>query len=453
MDESSFPPYPPGLKGHQLLPHLREMQRNPLSFLMRLQESFGDVVFFEAGKRRACWINHPEGIKRVLQDNSGNYTKDTIQYNMLSTITGKGLLTSDGPLWFRQRRLEQPAFSRQRLAALDQIVLPAVDRLLERWQTAAQNSALLDVDSEMMRLTLEVVGKALFSIDLSDSASRLTAATLTVLDDIVHRVRHPIGLPRFFPTPRNLKFHAALSTLDATIYNLIAERRQNHQRSEDMLGILLTARDEETGQPMSEKQIRDEVITLLIAGHETVASALTWGWYLLAENPLVWERMRAEIAQVLNRRPPKTDDLQDLVYTGWVFDETLRLYPPAWLITRKATQTDEILGYRVDPETLIILSPYTIHRHPKFWEEPGRFAPIRFSPGHEAKRPRYAYIPFGGGPRLCIGNNFALTEARLVLARIAQHFRLFLPESAEIKMDALVTLRPHGGLPMRVDSL
>lgn len=453
MDESSPLPYPPGLKSRQLLPHLREMQRDPLRFLMKMQETFGDVVFFEAGKRRACWINHPEGIKRVLQDNSGNYTKDTIQYNTLSTITGRGLLTSDGPLWLRQRRLEQPAFSSQRLAALDQIVIPSVDRLLERWQTASKNNVLLDIDSEMMRLTLEVVGKALFSIDLSDSASRLAAATLTVLDDIVHRVRHPIGLPRSFPTPRNLKFHAALSTLDAVIYDLIANRKENDHPGEDMLGILLRARDEETGQPVAEKQTRDEVMTLLIAGHETVASALTWGWYLLAKNPLVWERMRAEIAQVLDQRAPKTGDLQDLIYTGWVFDETLRLYPPAWLITRKTTQADEILGYRLDPETLIILSPYTIHRHPKFWEEPARFAPVRFSPDHETKRPRYAYIPFGGGPRLCIGNNFALIEARLILARITQHFRLLLPESTEIKVDALVTLRPHGGLPMRVVTL
>jgi len=277
---------------------------------------------------------------------------------------------------------------------------------------------LLDIDSEMMRLTLEVVGKALFSIDLSDSASRLAAATLTVLDDIVHRVRHPIGLPRSFPTPRNLKFHAALSTLDAVIYDLIANRKENDHPGEDMLDILLRARNEETGQPVAKSNAMSH--DLLMRPRDG-CHASEWG-VSPGKNPKRLGRMRAEIAQVLIKRAPKNRRPARPDYTGWVFDETLRLYPPAWLITRKTTQADEILGYRLDPETLIILSPYTIHRHPKFWEEPARFAPVRFSPDHETKRPRYAYIPFGGGPRLCIGNNFALIEARLILARITQQF-------------------------------
>lgn len=453
MDETGSLPYPPGLKGFQLQLHLRQMQRDPLDFLIKTREAFGDVVLFEKGKRRVCWINHPEGIRRVLQDNSSNYTGETIQYNLGAAITGKSLMTSDDPLCFGQPQLDPPAFSHQHPAALDQIINPLVDRLLERWQTAAQNNAILDIESEMMRLTLEVIGKALFSIDLSNPDDRLTAAASTVLNDLTRRTRRLIALPQIFLTPRSVKYQAALSALDATIYNLIAERKQSASKARDMLDLLLHARDKETGQPMSEKQLRDEALTLLVAGHEMVASALTWGWYLLAENPLVWERMRAEIGQVLDRRTPITGSLQDLIYTGWVFDETLRLYPPVWLFTRKAIRTDEVSRHRVDPETLMVLSPYTIHRHPGLWEEPHRFSPMRFSPDQGAKRPPYAYIPFGCESHRCIANIFALNEARLILSRITQHFRLLLPENTSIKVNALITLRPHGGLPMRVIAL
>lgn len=453
MDESSSLPLP-SLKSRQLRSHLREMQHNPLGFLMKMQEAYGDVVCFMPGKRSTCWINHPEGIRRVLQDNSSNYTDETIQYNLRSTITGKGLLPADDPLLVCQRDRRQPVFSHPNPAALEQIVIPPVDRLLERWQTASQNSTLLDINSEMMHLALEVAVRALFSFDLSDPTSHLTANIRTILDEINHRVRHPVGLAKFFLTPRNLKSHGALSALDAAIYNLIAERRQNDQHNEDMLDALINTRDEETGQPVTDKQIRDEVITLLIAIHETVSSTLTWGWYLLARNPVIWERMRAEIVQVLERRTPRTRDLLELVYTGWVLNETMRLYPPVWLTTRQTIQPDEILRHRVDPETLIILSPYTVHRHPKFWEEPRRFAPMRFSAEHVAKRPPYAYIPFGGGSRPCVEDTFTLTGTHLILARITQHFRLLMPpESASIQAEALVTLRPRGGLPMHVAAL
>lgn len=448
--QSPFPyPSPPGLKGRQLLPLLRTIQQDAPGFLMAMQERFGEIVSFEVGNKRAYFINHPNGIQHILQDNSHNYSKDTIQYNKLAAITGKGLLTSDGPLWLRQRRLEQPAFSPQRLNVLDRVVVPAVSRMLERWEETARHAELLDIDSEMMRLSLEVVGKALFNIDLSASAGHLATATSSVLDNIVNSLRHPIRLPRLFPIRQNLKFQAALSTLDAVIYNLMAERRDRDDLGEDVLGVLLRARDEETGQPLDEKQVRDEIITLLIAGHETVASALTWCWYLLAKHPLVWERMRAETLQTLEGRQPASADLENLTYTGWVFDETLRLYPPTWVITRKVLEADEVMGYHLETGALVIISPYTIHRHPHFWSDPERFAPVRFSIDHEKNRPRFAYLPFGGGPRLCLGRQFALHEAHLILAMVTQHFRLEMPENAGVKADALVTLRPHGGLPMR----
>jgi len=441
---------PPGFKSYELLFQLNRIRRDTLGFLLDCAKRFGDLTYFEAGRQRAFLVNSADGVRHVLQDNHRAYTKDTIQYKALSQITGRGLLTSDGDLWFRQRRLEQPAFSRARLNALDEVIVPAVQKMLQRWEQHAVNNELVDVDGEMMRTTLEIVGKALFSIDLSTQAHQLTEAVLTVLDHIVYQVQNPVRLPEILLTPRTMRFRAALSTLDMAVYEMIAGRREQADPGEDMLGMLLRARDEQTGQPMSEEQVRDEVITLLIAGHETVASALTWSWYLLAQHPQVWEKLHAEVSSVLQDRLPTTADLPSLPYTAQVFSEALRLYPPAWLITRKAAEEDEIEGYRIPKGALIIISPYVIHRHPKYWENPLTFDPERFSEARGKSHPRYAYIPFGGGPRLCIGSQFAQVEATLILAMVTQRYRLELPRGSQVKVDALVTLRPHGGLAMRV---
>jgi len=386
----------------------------------------------------------------VLQDQHRRYSKNTVQYNALSAITGKGLLTSDGPLWLRQRRLAQPAFARSRLMDLDRIIVPAAQAMLERWQEFARKEIPVDVDAEMMRLTLEIVGKALFSIDLSREAGKLTGAVLTVLDHIVYRARNMIVPPDFVPTPRNLRFGSALRVLDETVYRLIQDRRRSDQPGDDLLGMLLKARDDETGEPMSGRQVRDEILTMLIAGHETVASALTWTWYLLSCHPQARDKMRSEVAGHLGSRLPDSTDLAALPYTAQVFSEALRLYPPAWVITRRAVEEDELMGYPVPAGALMIISPYVVHRHPDFWQAPELFSPERFEPEREGKRHRFAYIPFGGGPRLCIGSGFAAVEAHLIMAMITQQFWLELAPKTQVQVDALVTLRPKEGLPMLV---
>ena len=406
----------------------------------------GDLVHFDLGITHAYLVNRPEAIKHILQDNHRNYTKDTIQYNALSTVTGRGLLTSDGELWFRNRRLEQPAFARPRLAGLDGVVVPAVEAMLARWQAGQK----LDVDAAMMQVTLEVVGKALFGIDLSREAHSLTAAVLTCLDHIVFKARRMIVPPDWVPTPQNLRFRGALRRLDEAVYALIDTRQRAADPGDDLLGMLLRARDPDSGLAMSRQELRNEVITLLIAGHETVASALTWTFYLLARCPQVGETVRAEVGHVLGGRAPASADLPALAYTGQVFDEALRLYPPAWLITRKSVEADELEGQPVRAGALLIISPYVIQRHPDYWPDAEQFDPVRFAPEAENRRPRFAYIPFGGGPRLCIGNQFALNEARLILAMVAQRFRLELLPGAQVLPDPLVTIRPRGGLPMRV---
>ncbi|NPV57577.1 MAG: cytochrome P450, partial [Anaerolineae bacterium] len=325
----------PVITGRQLLPHLGRIQKDAIGYLYQLAAEKGDAVHFKLGRINAFFLNHPDLIKHVLQDNNKNFSKDTIQYNALSTVTGKGLLTSDGALWLRQRRLEQAAFSRARLRALDGVIIPAAQRMLRTWETIAAPEGVIDVDDEMMRLTLEVVGRALFGIDLSSEARQLTQATLTALDHIIHRARNPLSLPDAIPTPENIRFRRAIKTLEATIARMISGRRNLGDAGEDMLGMLLKARDDD-GSPMTDGQIRDEVITLLIAGHETVASALTWSWYLLAQAPHIRAQLRQEAVAVLGDRMPTTDDLERMPLGGQVFDEALRLYPPAWLITRKA---------------------------------------------------------------------------------------------------------------------
>lgn len=440
---------PAGYRNRDLLPRLRRIQQDTLGFLLDCAREFGDVTYFEAGGTRAFFVNHPDGIKHVLQDHARNYNKNTIQYNSLAVITGRGLLTSDGPLWLRQRRLEQPAFARPRLMALDQVVVPAMQAMLDRWESEAHQGEPLDIDGEMMRTTLEIVGKSLFSIDLSGAAYELTGAVLTTLDHIVHRARNPFYPPNWVPTPRNLRFQAALKRLDREVYRLMQDRQQMDDPGDDMLGMLLRARDED-GQPMAPTQVRDEIITLLIAGHETVASALTWTWYLLAQQPDVRQKLEAEIQSVLGGRVPVSADLASLPYTAAVFEEALRLYPPAWLITRTAIEADQICGFDIPAGSLIILSPYVIHRQEAYWPDPEMFRPERFLADAGKDRPRYAYIPFGGGPRLCIGSGFAAIEAQLMIAMTAQRFQLELLPNHPVQVDALVTLRPHGGLPMRL---
>ncbi len=438
---------PPGPSPRELLPQIRMIQKDAPLFLLNMAHQYGPLATFSVGKLPVFLINHPDGVKHVLQDQNRLYSKNTIQYNSLATITGQGLLTSNGEFWLRQRRLAQGAFARSRLMQLDKIIAPAVQNMLDHWQQAANHAEAVDVDSEMMRLTLEVVGQALFSISLRGQAAELTGAVLTALDHIIYRARNIVVPPDFLPTLRNLRFRRALRTLDSAVDVIIQERRHALGQKDDLLEMFLSARDEETGAQMTDQQLRDEIITMLIAGHETVASALTWAFYLLAQNPDVRLALHAETMSA--SLPLKTESLSALPLSGQVFSEALRLYPPAWVISRRAEEPDEIAGYAVPAGALVIISPYVIHRHPDFWLNAETFSPARFaSPTPTAHR--FAYIPFGAGPRLCIGSQFATIEAQMILSLISRDFWLELAPQTHVSMDALVTLRPQGGLSMRV---
>lgn len=458
---------PPGPRTMRDVPlaDLRELRRSPLAFMLAATRRYGDCVRYPLGSIAVYFASHPDHVKHILQDNSRNYSKDTFQYNQLRIVTGEGLLTSDGELWLRQRRLEQPAFHRQRLLDFVPLMAEASTAMLERWEPAVRQRQPIDVAAEMMEVALEIVGRALFSIDLRREAGELAQAVLVLLDHVVWRARTLSVVPQALPTVRNLRFRAALARLDRAVYQMIDDRRRlaagNQAGPKDLLTMLMAARDDvpinqPTGQPvdqasrsMSDRQLRDEVITLLIAGHETVASALTWTWYLLAQHPAIYRRLSAEVGRVLGSHVPTADDLPALDYTRMVFEEALRLYPPAWIITRRALADDQLGRYRVPAGALVVLSPYVTHRLPAYWTAPEGFDPERFTPEATATRPRFAYFPFGGGPRLCIGNNFAMIEAQMVLAAVVQRYRLDLVPGQDIAPEPSVTLRPKYGLWMR----
>jgi len=423
--------------------------RDPLRYYPDMHRRYGDVVRFH-GPRGSSWflIAHPDDIEHVFK--SKHYPKGIITEPIKSLI-GNGLLTSEGDFWRRQRRLAAPAFHRQRLISLGAMMAQAGDRAAERWRPAARAGQPVDVAADMMRVTLEIVGRALFSVDVSDEADDVARALPVALEYVNHRSTRPWALPEQWPTPRNLRFRRALRTLDAIVYRMIEERRRTGEDNGDLLSMLLHARDEDTGERMDDQQLRDEVMTLFLAGHETTAVMLSWTWHLLAQHPAVEQQLHAELDAVLAGRLPTVEDLPSLPYTRMVMEETLRLYPPAWAIGRQSTIEDELRGYYIPRNAPLLISPYVTHRHPEFWEAPERFDPQRFTPDQVASRPRFAYFPFGGGPRICIGNNFALMEGHLLLAVFASRYRLRPAPGHPIVPEPTITLRPKYGLRMMIE--
>jgi cytochrome P450 len=429
---------------------LPRVQRDPLRAFMEAREKYGDVMRFRGGVWYAYLVSHPHDVKHVLQDNNQIYLKG-VTYQYLKPVVGLGLLTNEGASWLQQRRLAQPAFHRQRLASLSGVMTDAASRMLERWEPKQRRGESLDVAAEMMRLALEIVGRTLLGSDLGNEADAVREAVKVGQEHVNFRATRIFTLPEKYPTPRNRRFLAAVRVLDEVVYRVIEERRRKEEDTGDLLSMLLLARDEDTGERMNDKQLRDEVMTMFLAGHETTANALAWSWYLLSEHPEVEAKLHFELDEVLAGRPPTVEDLPRLVYTRMVLDEVLRLYPPAWTIGRFSLQPDVLGGYAVPAHQQVLLSPYVTHRHPDFWPGPERFDPQRFRHGADSIRPRYAYFPFGGGPRRCIGSEFAIMESLLVLATVAQKYRLRLVTGHPVEPEPLITLRPRYGLQMRLE--
>jgi cytochrome P450 len=438
----------PRIRTFSLLGSASEMQRDALGFLTKTQ-TYGEVVRLRFLFTPAYLISDPESIKYVLQEHARNYNKDLPSYQMFQPMLGRGLLINDGQSWLHQRRLIQPAFHRKRLMTYGKLMTDATIAMLERWQVCSETGKLLQIEEEMARLALRIVGHTLFSIDLSEETSTFGSAVTTLLKLIGDYVYRPFP-PLSVPTPRNRCIHMAIRSLDELVYRVIAERRMQQTETGDLLSMLLMAQDEETGERMNDKQVRDEVLTLLFAGYETTANTLAWTWYLLSQYSEVERRLYTELNEVLRGRVPTLEDLPQLKYTRMILDEALRLYPPVPFLSRKTIADDVLKGYHVPANSMMMVCPYAMHRHPAFWEEPERFDPERFNPEHPAAHPAYAYFPFGGGPRVCIGNHFAMMEAQLILTTVAQRYQLRLLSGHQVEPQMQVTLRPRYGLPMTI---
>jgi cytochrome P450 len=433
---------------------LRRLRREAPQLMLDMQRQYGDAVrwrFF--GPFWGYFFFHPDQVKHILVDNNHNYTKEHPALVNLRVVLGRGLLTSDGDFWLRQRRLAQPAFHRRRLEEFSVTMNASTQRMLEHWQARAAGGEIVNVDAEMMRLTLEITGRTLFGIDLTGTAATVGDAFNDVNEILSDINTKPFGglLLKFPWLPRMRRLYDGIRQLDGVVAAIIAERRREESVDRgDLLAMLMLARDEETGEGMTDSQLRDEVMTILLAGHETTAVALSWAFYLLSNHPEVRRQLRAELSTVLAGRTPTVDDLPRLTYTRMVLDETLRLFPPAYSLARAAADGDVVGDFDVEPGGVITLSSYVTHRHPEFWDDPERFDPERFTPEAVKERHRFAYFPFGGGPRLCIGNNFAMMEMQLVLAAIVQRFDLDLVSDHEVGLEPLITLRPRHGVPMRL---
>jgi cytochrome P450 len=424
------------------------IRRDPLAFLESVTARYGDLVAFPMPRTPTLLLNDPGGVHRVLVENARGYSKATAQYASLSTVTGSGLLTADGEPWRRRRRIVQPAFHRGAIDAVAAHAVGATQQVLGQWQRLA-DGAVVDVDAAALQATLDVVARSLFGSRLADRGQQVVRAVDEALRSVISRVRTP--QPRWLPTPANRRLSRAVDTLDRLCADVVHERRVQGSSGDDVLALLLASADADGG--LTDREVRDEIVTLVIAGHETVASALTWTLLLLAQNPQEQEQLHTELDVVLTGRRPEVSDLAALPVTRSVLDESLRLFPPAWVLSRRAVADDEVCGVDVPAGTLVIVSPWLLHRDGRRWRAADRFEPSRFRDEEAARdlaTPSSSYLPFGVGPRLCIGRDFARLELVMMLASLLQGHRVSPVPGYRPQVDALVTLRPRGGLPLVV---
>jgi cytochrome P450 len=439
--------YPPTPKARPIVGHLMEFRHDPLNFLLGSAQKYGDIVYFKFGPQDVFLINHPDYIRDVLVTHNHNFVKSR-GLEMAKKFLGEGLLTSERDFHRRQRRLAQPAFHHKRIKAYGEVMTDYAARASERWP----EGGTLDISEEMMRLTLAIVGKTLFDADVESEAKEIGEA-LTDIMQLFDRITTPFSwLLDKLPLPSNFRFVKAKRRLDATIYRIINERRATGVDRGDLLSMLLLAQDEEgDGGSMTDLQLRDEAMTIFLAGHETTANALTWAWYLISQHPEIEAKLHAEIDSALGGGLPTAEDTARLRYTEMVFAEAMRLYPPAWTVGRRALEDYTIDEYVVPAGSIILMSQYVMHHDARYYPEPFKFDPERWRQEARAARPKFSYFPFGGGPRVCIGEPFAWMEGVLLIATIAQRWRMRLAEGQRVEHKPMITLRPRHGMRMKLE--
>jgi cytochrome P450 len=435
---------PPGPKGRFLIGSLPMLSGNGLATIEGWAREYGDILFWRAMGLRVCYLSHPDYIEDVLVTRNHNFIKG-MGMRVYPLFFGKGLLTSEGELWRRQRRLMQPAFHRRQISRYGRVMVECTQQMLANWRAGE----VRDLHSELDQPTVEIVARVLFNLDLTSHMGRLKAT-----DRALHaRTAHGPALVyamRYLPTPVNLRYVWAVSRFEKAIYQIIRERQTSGRSGEDLLSMLLQARDE-NGEAMSERQVRDELMTLIGAGKDTTTLTLCYAWYLLAQHPEAEERLLAELHEVLGDRPPDVEDLPRLAYTEKVIKEALRLYPPIWAFVREALEDFDIGGYRLPARTNFVLSPWIVQRDSRFFDQPQEFRPERWTEDLERQLPKFAYLPFGGGQRTCIGASLAKMQTSLMLATMAQRFRCRLAPGFELKLRPTITLQPKHGISIDIE--
>lgn len=444
-----LPPFPK--EKHWLFGSGYLLKDNTFEHVKFLLNKYGDLISLSLPFIRLAIAANPEYTKHILMDNQRNYTK-SLAYDVLKVLLGNGLLTSEGDFWRKQRRLIAPAFHRKKLEILTQLMVERADQVVHKFEKFADSPEAHDMSEEMTALTLDIISRAMFSSGVEDKAS-MVSEQITLLNQYsIEKINQPIRLPASFPTPFNMKERRAMKLLDEVIYDIINTRRKEGVSKDDLLSMLLDARDEDTGEAMDDKQLRDEVMTIFVAGNETSANALAWTLYLLSQHPEAETKMVAEIEEKLDSGAPL--DFQNIMqfnYVRMVIEESMRIYPPAWSIGRRAIEEDTLGNYRIDPGTNVLIPIIYFHHSEKYWTEPKRFIPERFAPEKRGEIDRFVYFPFGGGPRTCIGNSFALVEMQIVLIKLYQHYHFRLKDGFKVQTDPLITLRPKYGMQMHVE--
>lgn len=438
--------FPPSVKPDWIGGHFQTFRKDATGFLTRLSK-LGDVTSFRMGNMPGYFINHPDLARDILVLNAHKFHKGRA-LKRAKNLLGEGLLTSEEQFHLRQRRLVQPAFHKQRIVSYAEAMTDYAERMAVEWR----DGDVRDIDHEMMRLTLQIVGKTLFSADVTDDADDVGAAMTDIVNLFNFLVLPFAELLEKLPLPQSIRFRRAKAKLDEVIYGFINERRASGEDKGDLLSMLLLSQDEESGSGMSDLQVRDECLTIFLAGHETTANALTWTWYLLSQNPETEKKLHEELDRVLDSRVPKFEDVPNLKYAEAVFAESMRLFPPAWGIGRLAVEDHEFNSYEIPKGALVLISPFVAHRDSRFWDAANEFKPERWETlsVKEASQ-RYTYFPFGGGVRRCIGEQFAWTEGILLLATLARKWKLRLQPEQKIGLKAMITLRPKYGMRMKIE--
>lgn len=434
---------PPGPKGNPLFGHARYLMDDPLSFWERCHREYGDIVGIRLPFMRIVMLAHPKDIDFVLRQHHKSFIKDILT-RRLSILLGQGLLTSEHEFWRRQRKMAQPFFQSSQIRKLDSTIVSFTSSMLDRWRVGEAR----DVHSEMLRVTLQIIAKKLFNTEVEDETDLVAHA----LEDLMEYFLGPVSMMPFaawYPLPSTIRFRRALRKLNAFLFEIVRKRRRSSEQGDDLLSFLLAARDED-GKGMTDLQLRDELMTLFLAGHETTALSLSFAFYLLSMHPEAESKVLAELQQVLGNRSPTSSDIPRLAYLNGVIQEAMRLYPPAWSVGREAIEDVEIGGYSIPKGCQVWMAQWVVHRNPRWFPDPLAFRPERWLDSASTELPRGAYFPFGDGPRVCIGNQFAMLESALVLATILQRFQLEVIDKKPLKLLPSVTLRPAEGLPMRL---